>query len=120
MLIIVDSIPPQNGVHTVRHKRFDLQVVCVLRAREKDCDPSKSEAIRYMRHEQHEIFWKQERSDAITTQCLSDMYRELESTYAEELYFYSCVSVYVQRGSTAAERDWEANIFESMGGQTHV
>ena len=101
VLITIESIPPQSGVYTVRRKRFELQVTCVLRA--KGDDPSKYEAVRYMRHERHEKFWKQERGDAVTSQCLSDLYKELESTYADNLYFYSCVSVYVQEGSTEAE-----------------
>ena len=96
VLIIVESIPPQSGVHTVRRKRFELQVTCVLRASKKGDDPSKCEAVRYMRHERQEKFWKQERGDAVTSQCLSGLYKELESTYADNLYFYSCVSVYVQ------------------------
>lgn len=35
VLLVVDSIPPQDGTHTVRHRHFDLQVACILRARKK-------------------------------------------------------------------------------------
>ena len=120
VLIVVEDMPPQSGVYTVRRKRFDLQVTCVLRAREKWDDPSKYEAVRYMRHERHEKFWKQERGDAVTSQCLGDLQKELESTYADNLYFYCCVSVYVQEGSTEAEDNWKTKFFESLGGQTHA
>ena len=108
VLTTVESIPPQSGVYTVRRKRFELQVTCVLRTSKKCDDPSKYKAVRYMRHEQHEKFWKQERGDAVMSQCLSNLYKELESTYADNLYFYSCVSVYVQEGSTGAEDNWKA------------
>ena len=50
-LITVEGIPPQSGVYTVRRKRFELQVTCVLHASKKGDDPSKYEAVRYMRHE---------------------------------------------------------------------
>ena len=100
VLITVEGIPPQSGVYTVCRKRFELQMTSVLRASKQGDDPSKYEAVRYMRHERHENFLKQERGDAVTRQCLSDMYEELESTYADNLYFYSCVSVYMQEGIT--------------------
>ena len=76
--------------------------------KQKGDDPSKYEAVRYMRHERHEKCWKQKRGDAVTSQCPSDLYKELESTYADNLYFYSCVSVYVQEGRTGAEDNWKA------------
>lgn len=72
-----------------------------------------------MRYEQHEKFWKQERSHAVTTQCLGDVYRELESTYSEDCYFYSSVSMYVQRGSTVIEKCWETKIVSHWAENSH-
>ena len=91
----------------------------MLRSKEKERDPSKFDAVRYMRHAKHTNFWKQERHDAIATKYIEDV---MESTFSDEAcdYFYSVVSVYVKLESEAAEKHWNNNFFESMGGKTHV
>ena len=61
VLIIVENIPPRNGVHTVCCKLFDLQVICVLCASEKGDDHSKHKAVRYTRYERHTIYFGNKR-----------------------------------------------------------
>ena len=85
VIIVVGSEPPQSGHHRFGCHKFELQVVCVLRSKEKERDPSKFDAIRYMRHAKHAKFWKQERDDAIATKCTDDIFAELESKFSDEV-----------------------------------
>ena len=73
-----------------------------------------------MRHKTFKRFWKQEKGDSISTQCGGDVFRELEESYSEDDFFYSCVSVYICRRGTAVENHWETTFFKSMGGKANV
>ena len=53
VMIVVGDVPPQSETQSAHQFQFDLQVVCVLRSREKSRDPSKYDAICYMRHVSH-------------------------------------------------------------------
>ena len=117
---MVGDVPPQSETQIAHQCQFDLQVVCVLRSKEKSRNPCKYDAICYMRHANHEKFWKEERGDSITTQCISDVYEELAHTVSENDFFYSVVGVYVKCGTDAMEKDWDKLFFESMGGKSHV
>ena len=114
VVIVVRDAPPVIESHCVHRHRFDMQVVCVLRSKEKSKDPSKYDAIRYMRHEKHAKFWKQEKDDLIATKCITSVCSEMAHSFSEDDYFYSVVSVYVKRGMTTWKRTGRS-CFSSQG-----
>ena len=118
--IVVGNLPPLDESFRAHSYTLDLQAVCVLRSKEKGQDPSKYDAIRYMRHANHSKFWKQERGDCIATKCTNDLFDVLGNSFSETDYLYSVVSVYVVRGRDCLEKNWEKIFFESMGGKSHV
>ena len=122
VILVADDIPPSRGNHMIGHSRFDLQVVCIVRAKQKGNSPSKYDAIRYMRHDGFDSFWKQERNKSVVTQCIGrdNIYQELEETWSDDCFFYKCVSVYVRAGVDNTEGQWETKFFQSMGGKPHV
>lgn len=119
VVISVGSEAPTEGRHVVGTAEFELRVVCLVKA---DKRGDKFDAIRWMRHGcGMSSFWKQERNERITTQCLAgdDIYDELQQYPVDTWYFGKFVCVYVKCESVSADR-WRSEFFKSLGGKPHV
>ena len=105
---------------------FELRSIVMLQVRDKDysANPSKFEAIRYMRHGGNYLnWWHQEREDHIATQCQVDPVAHISHLSADsesaDDHFLEHVLVYVRVRSMDIDI-WRLKILQSMGGQVHV
>jgi hypothetical protein len=122
VIIVVGYIPPTSSSCIIGDIKFEIRVICILRAKSKENNASKYEAIRYMRQKGSSSYWKQERKESITTQCLTgeDIYSEMNQSSDEMYYFYQCVPVYVRCDDCTNSDHWRTNFFDSMGGKPHA
>ena len=104
---------------------YELRSVVLTRVQGKDYSskPGKYEAIRYMRHGGHyKKWWKQERNDKISTQCVDDPISHLSSMYDESddlPHFLYHTMVYVIQKPIEVDQ-YRLKILQTMGGKIHV
>lgn len=117
-----------NLSHDGQHNVFELCSIALFKAEFSDfrytgsTRPNKFEAIRFMRHQGYQNWWKQERSDKVATHMPSfDIKPFLESFvsgYAEEFYT-PCMFVY-SRDKTFEVDKYKLRILQTMGGEAHI
>ena len=85
VIIVVGNIPPTSDSCIIGDIKFEIRVICILRAKTEENNASKYEAIRYMQKKGSSSYWKQERKELITTQCLTgeDIYSEMNQSSDE-------------------------------------
>ncbi len=104
---------------------FELRSVVLLRATDRysqyiSCKPNNFDAIRYVRHAQHQHFWKQERSDKVVTQCNENVVSKLMGmSTVESDTFSPCITLYVKEKDLDVD-EWKLKILQSFGGKTHT
>mmetsp|Transcript_10982 Transcript_10982/g.23256 ORF Transcript_10982/g.23256 Transcript_10982/m.23256 type:complete len:272 (+) Transcript_10982:1832-2647(+) len=99
-IVIAVGEAPTRGHHTIRGSVFELRIVCIVRAKERDGRPSHYDAIWYIQHGDGFSHWqKQERGESIITHLLpgEDLYGNIQDVLEEDCDFVECVSVYVRQ-----------------------
>ena len=95
VVIVVGVEPSRRGIETINLVGYELRVICVIKANSKQAKTSQFDAMRYMCHGNGDYsWWKQERSDPITTQLIyvKDIY---DGMYHPNEYFYFIQYLYV-------------------------
>lgn len=118
VIIVVGDNAPTSGNVLIGTVKFELQVICVLKADKKGKNVNDYDAIRFMRHPGCSSYWKQGRRDALATQCI-DGENIYDSLLFPGCYFLQYISVYVKIDDECIDQ-WKSKVFESMGGKSHA
>ena len=122
IILIVGKNSITQEQQRLNNNDFDLRVICILRSVEKPNNLSNFQSIRFMRHGNgFNMWWKQERQNYVTIQCVSDEYIfDLLEENTNDYYFHEKIFVFVRESNSVDSDFWRMRFFESMGGKINV